>query len=118
MKTFLGASSPSTPGLRKKRSRQPLPDEIHQIAHQLLNQLSVINLCSFKLESTLRGIGRPGVGADLDLIERAVHEATGWAERLSQLISDSAQAVNPKKPAPAKVTEQTNNVVPLYALRR
>ena len=118
MKTFPGTSSLSTPGLRKKRSDQPLPDEIHQIAHQLLNQLSVINLCSFKLESTLRDVGRPGLRDDLGLIERAVHEATEWAERLSQVISDSTQAVKPKKPAPAKVTEQTNNVVPLFALRR
>ena len=54
MKTFPGASSQSTPGFRKKRSRNPLPDEIYQIAHQLFNQLSVINLCSFKLQDKLQ----------------------------------------------------------------
>jgi hypothetical protein len=116
MKTFPGASSQSIPGLRKKRSHKSLPDEIHQIAHHLFNQLSVINVCSFKLKDTLR-VGRTA-SSDLDLLERAVGDATEWAERLSQVISDSAQAVKPKKPAPTKVREQTNNVVPLFALRR
>ena len=80
MKTFPGTSSPSTPGLRKKRSRTPLPHEIHQIAHQLVNQLSVINLCSFKLQDklqdTLSCTGKATMSGDLEILERAVVEAT------------------------------------------
>jgi hypothetical protein len=116
MKTFPGASSQSIPGLRKKRSHKSLPDEIHQIAHHLFNQLSVINLCSFKLKDTLR-VGRTA-SSDLDLLERAVGDATEWAERLSQVIFDSVPTAKLKKPAPAKAAEQTSNVVPLFAQRR
>lgn len=118
MKTFPGAASPSTPGLRKKRSRQPLPHEIHQIAHQLFNQLSVINLCSFKLhdklQDTLSCSGETAMSGDLEMLERAVVEATRWAERLSQVVLEPPPPAEFKKQPPVTSAEQSNNVFPLF----
>ena len=122
MKTFPGASSQSTPGLRKKRSRNPLPDEIYQIAHQLFNQLSVINLCSFKLQDklqdTLSCSGKAAMSGDLEILERAVVEATRWAERLSQVILEPAPPAEFKKQPPVTSAEQANNVFPLFTRDR
>ena len=121
MKTFPGASSPSTPGLRKKRSRTPLPHEIRQIAHQLINQLSVINLCGFKLQDKLQDklscSGKAAISVDLEILERAVEEATRWAERLSQVILEPAPPAEFKKQPPVKSAEQSNNVFPLITRR-
>src|SRR5262245_53352134 len=119
MKTFPGDGFQSPLRLRKKKqSRTALPDEVHQITHQLLNQLSVINLCSFKVTSTLRGGGEPTLGSDLDLLERAIKDATGSAERLSQVITDLTPVAKPKKAARCRSVEQTGNVVQLFSRQR
>jgi len=55
------------------------------------------------------------MSGDLEILERAVVEATRWAERLSQVILEPALPAKPKKPAPVKSVEQANNVVPLFA---
>jgi len=119
MKTLPGDGFQSSLRPRKKKqSRKALPDEVHEITHQLLNQLSVINLCSFKVKSTLRGGGDPVLGGDLDLLERAIEGATGSAERLSQVITDLTPVAKAKKAAPSRSVEQTGNVVQLFSRQR
>jgi hypothetical protein len=50
MKIFPGTNPPIPPRhLRKKRRTEVPANEVHQVVHSLLNQFSVINLCSFKL---------------------------------------------------------------------
>lgn len=115
MKTFPNASSQSMTGPRKKRSRQPLSSEMHQIAHHLFNQLSVINLCTFKVQASSRGAGDQAASDDLKLLQRAVEEATHWAEQLSHIISQAAPPTEGKKPEPVKAAEKANKVIPLFA---
>jgi hypothetical protein len=117
MKRFPGASSQSTAGFRRKCAKQ-VPAEIQQIVHNLFNQLSVINLCSFKLRSAVPGHVGPGITNDLQMLERAVEDATLLAERLSQAIEALAAISEVKGPRLVKAPSQNNNVLPLFAASR
>ncbi len=117
MKRFPGTSSQSTRGFRKKCAMKQVPAEIQQIAHNLFNQLSVINLCSFKLRGTVRNHVEPAITNDLQTLERAVEDATLLAERLSQAIGVLASNCEPKAPPLVKAPAQ-NNVLPLFAASR
>ncbi len=118
MKTFpdLGAKKPSR--LRKKRLRKPISEEIRQIAHNLLNQLSVINLCSFKLHGASTGYLPSTIANDLEALERAVQDATRLAEQLAQAIVESGPVVEPGTPTLVKLRRQTNNILPFFAPQR
>jgi hypothetical protein len=118
MKRFPGASSQSNPGFCKKCEIKQVPAEIHQIAHNLFNQLSVINLCSFKLRGAVPGHVEPAITNDLQTLERAVEDATLLAEQLSQAIGALASNSEPKAPRLVKVPSQNNNVLPLFAANR
>jgi len=118
MKKFSGASSQSTAGFRKKRAIKQVPAEIHQIVHNLFNQLSVINLCSFKLRGAVPGHVGPAITNDLQTLERAVDDATLLAERLSQAIGALESISEPKAPRLVKAPPQNNNVLPIFAASR
>ena len=118
MKSLPDAGSPNRPGFPKKRSPKPLPEEIRQIAHQLLNHLSVVNLCSFNLKSKLAGTTAAALSRDTELLERSVEEATACAKRLSQVAAESASRAPTKKSVPLKPAEQIDNSVPLLAPTR
>jgi hypothetical protein len=118
MKRFPGASSQNTPGFRKKCGIKQASAEIHQIAHNLFNQLSVINLCSFNLRSAVPGHVGPAITNDLQTLERAVEDATLLAERLSQAIDALASISEAKAPRLVKAAPQNNNVLPLFAASR
>jgi len=94
--------------VRSSKCRQ----KFHQIVHNLFNQLSVINLCSFKLRGAVPGHVGPAITNDLQTLERAVDDATLLAERLSQAIMGLASNSEPKAPP------QNNNVLPLFAASR
>jgi hypothetical protein len=113
MKTFRSTSAQIPLRLRKKRPPKQVPNEVHQIVHTLFNQLSVINLCSFKLRGSLRNSAVPAISDDIEILERAVQDATTMAEQLSQAIAEPAPLV-----ATQAVSLQTNNVLPLFAPRR
>ncbi|HEV8723065.1 MAG TPA: hypothetical protein VGW77_20820 [Candidatus Binatia bacterium] len=118
MKRLPGTSSQSTPGFRKKCEIKQVPAEIHQIAHNLFNQLSVINLCSFKLRGAVPDHVGPAVANDLQTLERAVEDATLLAEELSQAIAALAAISEAKAPRLVKAPPQNNNVLPLFAASR
>jgi hypothetical protein len=118
MKRFPGASSQSTPGFHKKCAIKQAPAEIQQIAHNLFNQLSVINLCSFKLRGAVPGHVEPAITNDLQTLERAVEDATLLAERLSQAIGVLESISDTKAQRLVKASPQNNNVLPLFAASR
>ena len=118
MKRFPGASSQSTPGFRTKCAIKQVPAEIQQIAHNLFNQLNVINLCSFKLRGAVPGHVGPAITNDLQTLERAVEDATLLAERLSQAMDALASISEAKAPRLVKAPPQNNNVLPLFAASR
>jgi hypothetical protein len=114
MKTFLGPNSRSISRFRKKRQRKQVPAAIRQIAHDLLNQLSAINLCSFGLCAAARGIVGSTVTNDLQTLGRAVEDAMLLAERLPQMIVESEALIEPKAPRPFKSPPQANNILWLF----
>ena len=118
MKTLTGPGAKNSSRLRKKRLRNPVSDEIHQIAHNLLNQLSVINLCSFKLHGESTSDFASAMANDLEALERAVQDATRLAEQLAQAIVESGPIVEPGAPTLVKLRHQTNNILPFFAPQR
>jgi hypothetical protein len=118
METFPSTNPPIPRQVRKKRAPKPVPIEIHQIAHTLSNQLSIINLCIFKLSGSLGNSVGPGISDDLEKLQRAVQEAAISAEQLSQIIADAAVRVEPKIPRVVQSQPQANNVLPLFAPAR
>lgn len=69
---------------------------ITDLAHELCNQLTVINLCKAHLAALLRDYGDPGIAQDLDTLERAAKESTQLAERLPRLIAETLEHSEPK----------------------
>jgi hypothetical protein len=62
---------------------EPKSHDMRDIAHQLMNQLTVIELLVFQLRDT----ARPVRAAPLDALERAVEKAVKSAKLLSQDIN-------------------------------
>jgi hypothetical protein len=119
MKIFPGIDPPIRPRhLRKKRATKPLPIEIHRTVHSLCNQLSVINLCSFKLRGSLGNSVGPGISDDVEKLQQAVQDATIIAEQLSQIIADAGVLVESKTPRIVQSQPQANNVLPVFAPAR
>jgi hypothetical protein len=118
MKTLPRPSSQIPLRLRKKRPPKPASKEVRQIVHNLFNQLSVINLCSFKLRGSLGNSIGPGISDDVEKLQQAVQDATIIAEQLSQIIADAGVLVEPKTPRVVQSQPQANNVLPLFAPAR
>jgi hypothetical protein len=118
MKTFPSTNPPIPRHVRKKRATKPVPIEIHRIVHSLFNQLSIINLCVFKLSGSLGNSVTPGICDDVEKLQRAVQEAAISAEQLSQLVADGAALVEPRIPRVVQSQPQANNVLPLFAPAR
>jgi len=68
--------------LTNERAREPASNDVREIVHQLMNQLTVINLCVFQLCST----AGPASATPLATLERTVEHATHTAKRLAQQI--------------------------------
>ena len=83
-----------------------------------MNQLSVINLCSFKLHGASTGYFPSAIANDLEALERAVLDATRLAEQLAQVIVESAPIVEPGTPTLVKLRHQTNNILPFFEPQR
>jgi hypothetical protein len=116
MKIFPGTNPPIPPRhLRKKRRTEVPLSEVHQVVHSFLNQLSVINLCSFKLIASCGNNVTRGISNDLEMLQRAVQDASLIAEQLSQTLAESAPLVKPKRPRLIKSRPQANNVLRLFA---
>jgi hypothetical protein len=118
MKTFLSTTPPILHHVRKKRPTKSVTIVIHRIAHNLFNQLSIINLCIFKLSRSLENSVAPGISDDVEKLQRAVQEAAIIAEQLSQLVVEAAPLAEPKTPLIVTSQPQANNVLPLLGPAR
>lgn len=80
---------PVTPKPDKNKPIDRL-NKAHRILHEMINQLSVISLYSFKIRSSLRHehetTARPD--SDLKALERVVEETVQLAERLAKEIGE------------------------------
>lgn len=61
---------------------------VNELAHDLCNQLTVINLCSGHVAALLRDAGDSAITTDLEMLKRAAEEATRLAKRLAQLLGE------------------------------
>jgi hypothetical protein len=74
---------------------------VNEIAHELFNQMTVINLCSGRVAALLRGAGDSALTTDLEMLKRAAEAATRLAERLAQLLGE------PKRPIKRPLAESS-----------
>ena len=97
---------------RNRTKKRRLTDKLDKFAHEVLNQLTVINLSCFTIRIDTRADTNSAILAELERIEKAVGEIT---ERLVALPQDTATTseteVSRERPFPNVV--QGNNVVPL-----
>ena len=80
MATIPIATKPDRDELPNQRARQRDAQEGREILHDLMNQLTVIDLCAFQLRSTVNPF-------TLSTIERAVDSALRAARRLAAEIA-------------------------------
>jgi len=80
MATFPMATKPNWDDLPNQRTRHRDAQAEREILHDLMNQLTVIDLCAFQLRSTVNP-------CTLAAIERAVDSALRAARRLAAAIA-------------------------------
>jgi SMC interacting uncharacterized protein involved in chromosome segregation len=98
----------------RSQTKKPRVAGLQRLAHQIVNQLTVINLSCFKLRTTLKN-NAPFVNADIQRLEKAVTDMNVLVETLSQLEEHSAAtsiAANPK--ATVIANNKADNVYPLF----
>jgi hypothetical protein len=83
MATFPMMTKPKGKKSTNERAHEPDSNDVREIVHQLMNQLTVINLCVFQLRST----AGPASENSLATLERAVEHATHTAKRLLKQIN-------------------------------
>jgi len=110
-------SLPRPPRLGPQK-RKPRVAGLDRLAHQIVNQLTVINLSCFKLRATVKDAGA-SVNADIDRLENAVTEMNDLVEILSRLEDQPTApdvAVCPK--TPAYPNARPVNVYPLFETKK
>ena len=83
MATFPTATKPNRDELSNQRARQLDAEDGREIVHDLMNHLTVIDLCAFQLRSTVDPF-------TLSALERAVEGALRSAKWLSAEINSAA----------------------------
>ena len=61
------------------------------LLHEIMNQLTIMNLCCFKFRAAVESVPEPSLLADLEKMEKAVVDLASLLEHLSQ--AKGAQAV-------------------------
>ena len=106
-------SLPRLPRLGPQK-RKPRVAGLDRLAHQIVDQLTVINLCCFKLRATLKDSGA-SVNADIDRLENAVTEMNVLVEILSHLEGQpTAPGVAVSPQTAAYPNARPVNVYPLF----
>ena len=115
------SGEPMTPP-RLARARRQQSDSpaarLRPLAHQIVNQLTVINLSCFKLRVTLKDIAANAAG-DIERLQHAVAEMNRLVEVLSQ-IQDSSPAPGIPARAKSRITAHPppDNVYPLFETKK
>ena len=100
-----------------KAPRKVRQESSQRLIHGLLNQLSVINLCSFKMRGRR---GAPEVGVyerELNTIERAVNEASELAEALKTLWDKPELEARPRRVSGQKKFHASNTPLKIVPAR-
>jgi hypothetical protein len=113
VKTVAAIIAKNKTGLPRKHPPKPKQNQIHQIAHSLFNQLTVINLCSAKLSDLLPDSIAPKIANDLAMLEQAAEDASKLAEQLSELITEPPLGSEPQRQCRDEIARQRNNILRL-----
>lgn len=112
---------PTRPPPKKTRSRKQTPEdasasETHRLVHEIVNQLSVMNLCCFKFRAAQAYLP-PSSLADIDRMETAVAEIAALlgniAKSKTPKPSDSPLP-DPRQSEPPQVQAQPSKVYHLF----
>ena len=115
MEKFSSWSEEKHPSRSKRKPKQKRVPQIARLAHDLLNQLSVIQLSGFSLRQRLKKTPEFDL-RDLDSMEKAIFEAGELTNALCAELQDTAGEDNARGIEPmAPPSGSRNNV---YALRR
>jgi len=108
---------PRLPRARRRQS-DSLAAGLRPLAHQIVNQLTVINLSCFKLRVTLKDIAASTAG-DIERLQNAVAEMNRLVEGLSE-IQDSSPAPGIPAHSKSRVTAHPppDNVYPLFETKK
>ena len=104
MKTLAGIVSRNEPRAENERISEFIAKPVPELAHDLFNQLTVINLCGSNLSVSLQDSDDPGIKRNLDMLQRAADEATKLAERIAQFTAE------PKSRSAVQVTKKSISV--------
>jgi hypothetical protein len=116
MKTPAGIVSRNEPHAENERISESRAKPIHELAHDLFNQLTVINLWGANLSISLQDSEDPGIARNLDMLERAAEETTILAERIAQFTAEpkGRSAMQVAKSSTTAATQQS--LTPLLKL--
>jgi len=109
--------SPKKTRSRKQASEDASASEIRRLVHEIVNHLTVMNLCCFKFRAAAEARLPSGALADIDRMENAVAE-------VALLLDDIAKSKTPKpldsplpdprRPEPLQSQSQPSNVYLLF----
>jgi hypothetical protein len=88
--------------------RQPRAQDLHRLAHEIANQLTVINLSCFRIRGNAAKALPASSLRNLERVERAIAEITAFVETLRR-VDDQPEGTPQAAPSP-----QTTNVYPLF----
>ena len=103
---------------RRKKKQQKRKPRIGKLAHDLLNELSIIKLSCFRLRQQATNLTAAGA-RDLDTIENAITEAAGLAETIRENLAggQNEESERPVGLVASNATGKTN-VYPFPAPRK
>ena len=105
--------------LHKQKSASSRESERHHPFHEILNELTVINLCCGKFRVVAEQSRQSSLLVDIERMEHAVIEMTSLLEKAFESIkSDSVARASevPHRREPSAAQAQTSNVYPLFKL--
>jgi hypothetical protein len=91
---------------------------LDRLAHEIVNQITVINLSCFKLRATLKNVAAT-VNPDIERLEKAVAEMNSLIEMLSQIEAQAAASnISACPKATANANSTPTNVYPLFETKQ
>ena len=102
---------------KRRRARRPRSVDLGHLAHQIANQLTVLNLSCFKLSAALKNTPQP-LQDDIGRLQNAVEEMQSLVEILSHLEARSEAAVRPQGRPRILRTPQRAKIYPIAEAKR
>ena len=106
---------------KKTRSRKPASEnasaaEIHRLVHEIVNHLTVMNLCCFKFRAAAEA-RVPSSLADIDRVENAVAEIAVLLDNIARAKTPKpldGSLPDPRQAEPPQAQSQPSNVYLLF----